>query len=103
MLCDGVAKNADTCLQADSEQQMHREEQTMMLKSPGGTRAMGQDLALGHRRFRDLEGPSEVVDSTQTLRQSELQRVNSLALKLVSSLPLYPWVASPSASSSRPT
>ena len=41
---------AEACLQRVSEQRIHRKEQKM-LKSPGGTRAMGQDLALGHRVF----------------------------------------------------
>lgn len=41
---------AEAYLQMDSDQQIHKEEQTM-LKSPGAARAMGQDLALGHRGF----------------------------------------------------
>ncbi len=49
MFCDDGG-NAEACLQADSEQQMRREKQ-IMLMSLGGTRAMGQDLALGHRVF----------------------------------------------------
>lgn len=41
---------AEACVQMDSDQQIHKGEQTI-LKSPGVTRAMGQDLALGHRAF----------------------------------------------------
>lgn len=63
MFFDNVAENADTCMQADLEKQTHREEQRIVLKSLGGTRAMGQDLALGHRLFRDLEEEFEVVNS----------------------------------------
>lgn len=61
VFCDGVAENADMCLQTISAQQMHREEQTMMLKSRGRTRDTGQDLALGHSIFSDLEEESEVA------------------------------------------
>ena len=42
------SKDAEACLQTGSGQQIHRGEQNM-LKSPGGTRVMGQDLALGDR------------------------------------------------------
>ena len=70
-----------------------------MLKSPDGIKAMGQDLALEVRVFRDDEEASEVVikctscaDSMQMLQHSELQQANSPALKLQSSLPLYPRV-----------
>lgn len=51
--CDD-GKYAKACLQTDSEHRMHKKEQTM-LKSPGGTKAMGQDLALAHKVFRNLE------------------------------------------------
>ena len=51
--------NAEIYLQTDSEQQMHRKEQTA-LKIPGRNRAMVQDLALG----RNLSKKSVVLSIT---------------------------------------
>lgn len=48
IICGDDSVNAEGCMQTDSEQQIHREEQTI-LKSRGETRAMVQDLALGDR------------------------------------------------------
>lgn len=68
VFCDDVAENTDLCLQTISAQQMHREEQMMMLKSRGRTRDTGQDLALGHSLFSDLEEESEVAIGTLLVR-----------------------------------
>lgn len=45
---------AEACLQMDLDQQIHKGGQTVMLKSLGVIRVMGQDLALGHRRFETV-------------------------------------------------
>lgn len=66
--------NFDACLQTGSEQQMHREKQKM-LKSPGRTRAMGQDLVSGHEVFRGIEEESELV--TDFLLMGKLRRCSS--------------------------
>lgn len=60
VICYDARKTAEACLQTDLDHWAHREKQKM-LKSPGGTRATGQDLALEHRVFRDLEEPEVVM------------------------------------------